>query len=67
LHPSVKQRFEEKSVLIYDEEKAYRPELLAQHDAFKDVYAQEAEAAARAKIVEAKTVVADEQAPATKA
>jgi hypothetical protein len=44
LHPSVKQRFEEKQVLIYNEEKPYRPGLLASHIAFKDVYVKDAQA-----------------------
>jgi hypothetical protein len=41
LHPSVAQRFEEPSVLIYDEERAYRPELLEEHVGFSAVYQAE--------------------------
>jgi uncharacterized protein (DUF2235 family) len=44
LHPTVKLRFAEKNVLIYDEEKSYRPALLANHVEFLKTYAQEAEA-----------------------
>jgi hypothetical protein len=44
LHPSVKQRFEERQVLIYDAERPYRPDLLATHMAFKEVYLKEAQA-----------------------
>ena len=41
-HPSVKRRFDEARVLVYDKEQPYRPDLLADHVDFKDVYAAEA-------------------------
>jgi hypothetical protein len=44
LHPSVLRRFAEQSVLIYDEERPYRPSGLAGHKEFRDVYLQEAQA-----------------------
>jgi hypothetical protein len=56
LHPSVKLRLKEKSVLIYDEERPYRPALLGAHVEFKEMYEQEAKARAdaeKAKLAEA--------------
>jgi uncharacterized protein (DUF2235 family) len=44
LHPSVNKRFEGQAVLIYDEEKPYRPTLLAKHEAFAAIYLAEAQA-----------------------
>lgn len=43
LHWSVRQRFEGGPVLVYDEERRYRPALLAGHDQFKAVFVTEAE------------------------
>ncbi|WP_398464237.1 DUF2235 domain-containing protein [Tardiphaga sp.] len=40
-HPSVMRRFKETRVLVYDKEQPYRPDLLAGHVDFKDVYAAE--------------------------
>jgi uncharacterized protein (DUF2235 family) len=47
-HPSVMQRFREASVLIYDQERRYRPDLLAEHVDFKAVYVAEKTAAGHA-------------------
>jgi uncharacterized protein (DUF2235 family) len=38
IHPSVKERFKEELLLIYDEEKPYRPRLLRQHIDFRKFY-----------------------------
>ena len=40
-HPSVMWRFKEPQVLIYDRERPYRPDLLAEHLDFKEVYIAE--------------------------
>jgi hypothetical protein len=47
VHPSVFDRFNGPAVLIYDEEKRYRPELLRQHTSYKQAYLDEEMANAR--------------------
>jgi uncharacterized protein (DUF2235 family) len=41
IHPSVLDRFSGPPVLVYDEEKRYRPELLRQHVSYKQTYLDE--------------------------
>lgn len=41
IHPSVRARFDELYVPVYDEEKPYRPELLRNHVDYKDTYITE--------------------------
>jgi hypothetical protein len=50
IHWSVKKRFDEPLVLIYDKEKPYRPVLLEHHENFAATYEAEAKARAGAQI-----------------
>lgn len=51
VHWSVYERTKLPQVLIYDEEKPYRPELLSQHKDFAALYAGEGQEAAPPKLI----------------